>query len=130
MAMLSITSVIAAIFSNFQFTLHETDDETMDWQDQTLLVNKKHISTFVKPLPPAKPQPDPLAIASALENGLSQTRIPAQIQDDDMVTIPDLFVGWAAIPAKVNPHYVTVAPRAEEWFRVYVSPSSSFRIIS
>jgi hypothetical protein len=117
-AMLSISSVLAAIFSNFQFSLHETDDETMDWKDQTLMVNKKHIMTLVRPLPPTQRPMDFHSVASVLEKGLSNTKIPMAIQEPDTVILPDLFVCWSADPIKLNPHYSTVAPQAEEWFKV------------
>lgn len=111
-AMLSIASTIAALFTNFEFSLHETDDQTMEWQDQTLMINKKNLKVFVKPLPPSKVPSDD-DIASKLEKGISLSPV---VPDADSVILPDLFVSWAATPVKLNPHYKTIAPQAEEWF--------------
>lgn len=99
--MLSISSVLAAVFSNFELTLHETDDETMDWRDQTLMVNKSHIKAFVKPIH-------------------IPTSITPQVEEDTVI-LPDLFVSWASAPIVLNPNYDIVAPQAETWFKEYVS---------
>jgi hypothetical protein len=101
--MLSISSVLAAVFSKFELTLYRTDEETMDWRDQTLLVNRSHIMAFVTPI-----------------NLLSSdTNIPP-FKDPDTVILPDLFVSWASTPIKLNPNYAVVAPEAENWFKEYV----------
>lgn len=118
-AMLSIASVLATLFHNFDLTLHETDDDTMAWRDQTLMVNKKNMKTFIKPRGPSKSLYDFQNLASRLEKGLSDTTIPPAIPEPDSVILPDLFVLWAATPVKLNPHYWTVSPQAEEWFRMY-----------
>lgn len=101
--MLSITSVLAAVFSNFELTLHETDEETMDWRDQTLLVNKSHVMAFVKPISLLSPD----------------TTMP-RLKDLDSVILPDLFISWASTPIKLNANYAVVAPEAEAWFKEYV----------
>lgn len=101
--MLSMTSVLAALFSNFELTLHETDEETMDWRDQTLLVNRSHVMAFVKPI--NLPSPD--------------TNI-SRLKDSDSVILPDLFISWASTPIKLNANYAVVAPEAETWFQEYV----------
>ncbi|KFZ23007.1 hypothetical protein V502_02504 [Pseudogymnoascus sp. VKM F-4520 (FW-2644)] len=96
LAMLSMTSVLAALFSNFELTLHETDEETMDWRDQTLLVNRSHVMAFVKPI--NFPSPD--------------TNI-SRLEDSDTVILPDLFISWASAPIKLS------SPRSfpETWFQ-------------
>lgn len=106
--MLSMTSVLAAVFSNFELILHETDEETMDWRDQTLLVNRSHVMAFVKPI--NLPSPD--------------TNIPLP-KEPDSVIIPDLFISWASTPIELNANYGVVAPEAETWFREYV-PTATF----
>jgi hypothetical protein len=95
--MLSISSVLAAVFSNFELTLDETDHERMEWRDQTLLVNKSRIMAFVTPV-----------------------NLSASLQEPATVILPDLFVSWAATPIKLNPLYAIEAPRAELWFKEYV----------
>lgn len=101
--MLSMTSVLAAVFSNFELTLHGTDEETMDWRDQTLLVNRSHVMAFVKPISLLSPN----------------TNI-SQLKDSDSVILPDLFISWASTPIKLNANYAVVAPEAEAWFQEYV----------
>lgn len=103
-----MTSVLAALFSNFELTLHETDEETMDWRDQTLLVNRSHVMAFVKPI--NFPSPD--------------TNI-SRLEDPDSVILPDLFISWASAPIKLNANYAVVAPEAETWFQEYV-PIATF----
>lgn len=106
--MLSMTSVLAAVFSNFELILHETDEESMDWRDQTLLVNRSHVMAFVKPIDLPPPN----------------TSIPRP-KDSDSVIIPDLFISWASTPIKLNANYAVVAPEAETWFQEYV-PIATF----
>ncbi|KFY70969.1 hypothetical protein V498_10170, partial [Pseudogymnoascus sp. VKM F-4517 (FW-2822)] len=98
--MLSMTSILAAVFSNFELILHETDEETMDWRDQTLLVNRSHVMAFVKPI----------------NLPSSDTNIPLP-KEPDSVLIPDLFISWASTPIELNANYAVVAPEAENWFR-------------
>jgi len=102
--MLSIFSVLAALFINFELALHETNDETMEWRDQTLMVKKAHIKAFVTPI-------DLQPLFTSI----------SRLQESDKVIIPDLFVSWAATPIKCNSHYAVEAPKAEIWFKEYLS---------
>lgn len=115
--MLSIANVIASIFSNFQVMLHETDNNTMDWRDQTLLVNAGRLKAYIKPLPPTQTPKEFHLVASDLEKGLSGAKTSSPLSESDTVIIPDLFVDWAANPIKLNPHYWDAVPKAEQWFK-------------
>jgi len=48
--------------------------------------------------------------------------MPLTFDETDTVILPNLRVGWASTPIKLNPHYSVVAPEAEEWFKEYDRP--------
>ncbi|KAN0103506.1 Cytochrome P450 [Hyaloscypha variabilis] len=119
-AMLSITSVVAAVVSNFELALHETNEETMDWRDQTLLVNRSHIMAFVRPIDLPSPQTQKgsdTMTSAASGRASSDMNVPVLLEDPDTVILPDLFVSWASTPIKLNPNYSVVAREAEIWFK-------------
>lgn len=124
--MLSITSVVAAVVSNFELAFYETNEETMDWRDQTLLVNRSHIMAFVRPidLPSPKTQKGSCTMTSATSGrASSDMNVPVLLDDPDTVILPDLFISWASTPIKLNPNYSVVAREAEIWFKEYVQLS-------
>jgi hypothetical protein len=121
--MLSITSVVAAVVSNFELALYKTNEETMDWRDQTLLVNRSHIMAFVRPIDLPSPQTQNgshTMTSAASGRASSDMNVSVLLEDPDTVILPDLFVSWASTPIKLNPNYSVVAREAEIWFKEYV----------
>jgi hypothetical protein len=107
-AMLSVSSVLAAVFSNFELTLYATDEEKMDWRDQGILMPTSHLMAFIKPI-----------------NVQSSGTNTSGVVDPDTIILPDFFVSWASTPIRLNPNYAVVAHEAEIWFKEYVQLTMS-----
>jgi hypothetical protein len=50
---------------------------------------------------------------------LLSPKSPSKCTQSDTVILPDLLVGWARRPIKLNPYYNIVGPAAERWFKKY-----------
>jgi hypothetical protein len=121
--MLVICNILAVLFSNFDLALYETNEESLEWKDQTLMVTKSHVMMHARPIFNSEGSEasdnNREKILSTPEQTCGQTAAaPGKAPSvAGTVLLPDLFVFWAKTPLKFNPNYERISREADIWFK-------------